>query len=145
MLFRYALRQLSRGEDPSSSDWIVHRDHPVLRRGSPLRELGAIPPLAGWPIGEQRELKKALQTANLLSISTSCGFPDWLGYLGLALHYTEEAELEDYGLTRAWVPQLASMVRAGSAAHRMLLELEADRASPLTWRHLEAVESDAAR
>lgn len=145
MLFRYALRQLSLGADPASSEWVVHRDHPVLRRGSPLRELGPIPPLANWPIEEQRKLKEVLQTANLSAIAASCSFPDWLGYLGLALHYTEEAELEDHGLTHSWVPQLARLVRAGTAAHRMLIELEADTSKPLTWRDLEAVESDSAR
>lgn len=145
MLFRYALQQLAFGADPGSSAWVVHRDHPVLRRGSPLRELGPIPPLAGWPIGEQRKLKDVLQTANLSYISTKCSFPDWLGYIGLALHYTEDAELEDSELTYAWAPQLASLVREGSAAHRMLLEIESNGAHPLTWRHLQAVESDASR
>ena len=145
MLFRYALQQLAFGADPGSSAWVVHQDHPVLRRGSPLRELGPIPPLAGWPIGEQRKLKEVLQTANLSYISTRCSFPDWLGYIGLALHYTEEAELEDSGLTRAWVPQLASLVQAGSATHRLLLEIEVGGAHLLNWRHLQAVESDATR
>lgn len=145
MLFRYALRHLSLGADPGSSDWVVHRDHPVLRRGSALRELGPIPPLASWPIEEQRKLKEMLKTANLSSIAAGCSFPDWLGYLGLALHYTEEAELEDHALTHSWVPQLARLVPDDSPAYKMLAELEADRAKPLTWRHLEAVESDAAR
>ena len=145
MLFRYALRQLSLGADPASSEWVVHRDHPVLYRGSPLRELGPIPPLAGWPIEEQRKLKEVLQNASLSTIAANCLFPDWLGYLGLALHYTDEAELEDYGLTHSWAPQLAHLVRDGSVAHKMLTKLEAERSIPLTWRNLEAVESDIAR
>jgi hypothetical protein len=145
MLFRYGLRQLALGADPGAPTWLVHSHHPVLRGGAPLRELGPVPPLGGWPIEEQRRLVAVLQNANLQAIASRASFPDWLGYLGLALHYTEDAEVEDRELTRSWVPQLADLVLPESSAWRLLAEVVADEDRTLSWRHLEAVESNAAR
>lgn len=142
MLFRYALRELAKGQDPTDPKWLVHSDHPDLRRGSPLHDLGPVPPLSGWPVEEQRKLQKVLQKADLHSISLECSFPDWLGYLGLALHYTEDAERESRGLTQAWVPKLMNLVGSGSAALEVLAEIATHPKRSLTWRDLETVESD---
>lgn len=144
LLFRYGLWQLATGQSPCEPAWVVRRDHPVLRRGSPLRELGPIPPLAGWPITQQRRLQQVVSAADISLIAARCNFPDWLGYLGLALHYTEDAEKEDRLLTRAWVGQLSARVSPGSSASGLLATIAADPNSILTWRHLETVESDAA-
>jgi len=140
MLFRYALRQLASGKSPNDEDWLVHKDYPVLRRGSPLRELGPIPPLASWPIEEQARLAKILSTADILVIASACIFPDWLGYLGLALHYTEDVERRNHSLTHAWCPQLQRLVRPASVASNMLSKLSMGQEGVLTWCNLEAVE-----
>ena len=140
MLFRYGLREIAPGADPNSSSWLVTESRPALRGGLPLPELGPIPGFGPWPIDEQRRLTAVAQGADLKIVAASAPFPDWLGYLGLVLHYTEQAELEDLGLTRSWAPQLAQMVRHGSEAHGLLKVLSSDNGLPLTWRLLEKVE-----
>jgi hypothetical protein len=145
MLFRYGLRQLALGADPGKPTWVVHSDHPVLRRGAPLPELGPVPPLSGWPIEEQRRLVAVLRDADVQAIASKASFPAWLGYLGLALHYTEDAEAEDRELTRSWAPQLANLVLPDSSAWHLLEDVVADQKRTLSWRHLEAVELNAAR
>ncbi len=145
MLFRYALRQLALGVDPTKPTWVVHSDHPVLRRGAPLRQLGPVPSLGGWPIEEQRRLIAILRTADIQIIASKSAFPDWLGYIGLALHYSEDAEIEVHDLTRIWSPQLAHSVRPGSSASCLLAELANDPIRTPTWRHLETIESAALR
>lgn len=141
MLFRYAFRQLASGKSPNDEDWMVHKDHPVLRTGSPIRELGPIPPLSSWPIEEQERLAKILSTANISAIASACIFPDWLGYLGLALHYTEDSERRNQTLTHAWCPQLLRRIRPGSVASNMLTKLVTGQEGVLTWVNLEAVET----
>ena len=86
-----------------------------------------------------------LSTADLVAIAARCQFPDWLGYIGLALNYTEDAEQENHEITRAWVPQLATLVRPESSASALLGTLLPESSRALTWRDLEAVESGAAR
>lgn len=140
MLFRYGLREIALGADPTSSSWLVTDGNPVLRGGRPLAELGPIPGFGHWPMDEQRRLKSVAQDADLKIVAASASFPDWLGYLGLVLHYTDDAEREDLGLTRRWAPQLAQMVRQDSEACSILVALSSDPSRPLTWRFLEAVE-----
>jgi len=145
MLFRYGLRQLALGADPNNSSWVVHSDHPVLRRGVQLRELGPVPPLSGWPVEEQRSLISTLRAADIRAIASNTSFPDWLGYLGLALRYTEDAEAECRELTRIWAPQLASLVQPESPVWHLMTNLAANESCTLKWRHLESLELDVAR
>jgi hypothetical protein len=140
MLFRYGLRELARGVDPTSPSWLVSNQNPVLRSGSHLPVLGPIPGFGSWPLGEQRGLMAAAQGAELARVAKEAAFPDWLGYLGLVLRYTYDAELEDLTLTRAWSPQLARLVPQGSEVCRLLYDLPGETRRPLTWRLLEAVE-----
>jgi hypothetical protein len=140
MLFRYGLRELARGVDPTSPSWLVTDRSPVLRRGSHLPALGPIPGFGSWPLDEQRGLVAAAHGAELARVAEEAAFPDWLGYLGLVLHYTADAELEDLTLTRAWSPQLARMVRQGSEVYGLLNDLPGKTSQPLTLLLLEAVE-----
>lgn len=144
MLFRYGFWQLASGQSPCDPGWLVHHDHPALRRGRPLPELGPIPSLTAWPIEQQRRLHQVASAADISLIAARCEFPAWLGYLGLALHYTEDAEKEERLLTRGWVRQLSALVSPSSAATELLATIAANPDSLLTWRHLEAVEFDAA-
>jgi hypothetical protein len=141
MLFRYALRQLANGDNPTSKNWLIHANHPVLKRGAPLKSLGLIPPLGSWPMDEQKRLSQILCKANLENIAANCTFPDWLGYLGLAIKYTEEVEVGSRLITQSWVPQLASLVQPETSAKNMLARLEQDPSSTLTWRDLAVVET----
>lgn len=141
MLFRYGLHELVRGSHPDAPTWIVSQSHPVLHRGGQPKELGALPPRwTPWPLEEQRQLGQILSGARLLDIRAACRHPDWLGYLGLGLKYSEDAEQEGRRVTNAWLPQLRHMYPSESAAARSLTAILSDDRRVLSWGNLEALE-----
>lgn len=141
MLFRYGLHELVRGKHPDAPTWIVSQSHPVLHRGGQPKELGALPPRwTPWPLEEQRQLGRILSGARLLDIRSTCRHPDWLGYLGLGLKYSEEAEQEGRRVTNAWVSQLLPMYPSESAAARTLTAILSDGQRVLSWGNLAALE-----
>lgn len=142
MHFRYALHELLNGNHPDSESWLVRQSHPVLKRGGQPKELGPLPPLGSWPMNEQRKLAKVLSCGNLQNIASECPFPDWLGYLGLGLLYSEDAERESQTLSQSWAPQLLQQVPRGSRSHNFLQGIVDNNTQVLSWRDLEAVEAD---
>ncbi|MDP2834076.1 MAG: hypothetical protein Q8Q28_12455 [Pseudomonadota bacterium] len=140
MLFRYALHEILLGHHPDSSSWVVSQSHPVLSRGSQLKELGPLPPRwESWAIGEQHQLAQVLIGASIHDIRSSCSYPDWLGYLGLGLMYSKDAELETRAVTKSWVPQLLEE-REGVHAQQLLRSIASSNNLVLTWRMLEVLE-----
>jgi hypothetical protein len=140
MYFRYGLREILLGRHPDSAEWVVTQTHPVLKRGGQPTELGKLPPRSGhWPIAEQELLLHVLAGANIGRIRSICTHPDWLGYLGLALLYSEEAEREARLITKAWVPQLIQD-RPQACARELLESILASNEAILTWQNLEALE-----
>ena len=138
LYFRYAFRELVQGKHPQSADWRSGKAHHQELHD----ELGSVPPLGGWPIPDQRALASVLAGARLKDIASRARFPDWLGYLGLALLYSEDVEREDRSLTKAWVPQLLEILPPQARSRPHLQGILDDPASVFTWRHLEEVESD---
>jgi hypothetical protein len=123
--FRFAFRDLSTGLHPDSPAWRVHRAETNGYGDLPRR----------FTVEEQERLVEIFAHASVAAIAASTPFPDWLGYLGLALLYTEEDEQKNARLTHSWVPQLLSLLPENSPARDGLGEAER-----LTWRHLECVE-----
>ena len=141
MLFRYGLRELAHGAHPDASSWKVSKSHPMLHRGGQPKELGALPPRwAPWPLDEQYRLCQILAGACLVDIRAACRHPDWLGYLGLGLKYSEDAEKQGRLLTNAWAPQLLQMYSPESPAGSRLEEMLSDGRDLLSWEFLEALE-----
>ena len=141
MHFRYALREVLYGNHPSSSSWVVNMNHPVLYRGGEPRELGPLPPRwKSWPIDEQHRLSQILVGANIRNIVNTCTYPDWLGYLGLGLKYSEEAEQETRAVTKSWIPQLQEVRAHIAQGCTMLQSILESSDQVLTWRTLEALE-----
>ena len=140
MFFRYGLREVAKGIHPDSGEWRVSGDRSDLERGSPAEELGPLPPLGAWPLEEQHRLNAVLAPASLSDIAAACPFPDWLGYLGLGLHYCEDAERESRSLTTVWIPQLVGMLPPDSPSADFLRGVADDQDKVLTWRMLEQVE-----
>jgi hypothetical protein len=141
MFFRYGLHELARGNHPDESSWIVSKHHPVLKRGGQPSALGVLPPRwTPWPLDEQRQLAQILSGSCIREIKELGRHPDWLGYLGLGLKYSEDAEVESLSVTKSWVPQLVSLVRQDSSAARSLQSLASDGKTSLTWRNLEVLE-----
>lgn len=88
---------------------------------------------------EQYSLVEILAGASIHDIRYTCKYPDWLGYLGLALMYSRDAEQVTRALTKAWVPQLIEE-RAGTRAQQLLQSILASNTDVLTWHHLETLE-----
>ena len=76
---------------------------------------------------------------SVATVAKVAPFPDWLGYMGLALLHTEDDEREHGELTKAWVPQLVSLMPQEASARERLGALSSSK-NRLTWQHLEAVE-----
>ena len=140
MWFRYGLWEIAKGVHPDATDWRVSGDRQDLMRGSSAPELGPVPPLAGWPLDIQRSLCAILAKASLASVRSACTFPDWLGYLGLALHYSEDAERRGRLITQSWAPQLARLFPEASPVTMLLADVSGRPDGILTWRMLESVE-----
>lgn len=67
-----------------------------------------------WPHSVQRELISQVESAPVGRIVRSAPLPDGLGYLGMVLSITAEAESVERRLTTAWCPQLAALVNPES-------------------------------
>lgn len=142
MNFRYGLREIARGVHPDTSAWQVSGEREDLWRGSPARELGEVPSLPPWSLDEQLSLNAVLGTADLSEIAGLAPFPDWLGYLGLGLHYCAEAELTTGALTATWTPQLVRMLPPDGSSTGILRGLDGARGRMITWELLGHVEED---
>ena len=138
MYFRYGFLELAMGKHPSNSDWLSgKRNHHRLRK-----ELGPIPILGGFPLKHQKNLSFILQDANIVTISNSCGFPDWLGYTGLGLVYSENHEKNTRHITDSWIPQILQILPDNSYSTSMLQLTYSDKSKVLLWKDLELVEKD---
>lgn len=142
MYFHYGLWELSRGKHPDCSDWRITRKDPVLYRGAEPSNLGPVPHFRAWPSANQHTLAAVLAKASLSKISGFAEFPDWLGYMGLGLLYTEAVERRSRILTQAWIPQLLDMLPPPSSSRPQLELIQDDPNRVFTWGCLETVESD---
>ena len=80
--------------------------------------------------------------ATLIKIAEQCPFPDWLGYLGVALCYTEQAEQRDKLLTHTWMPQLLDMVPEESPWKEEMQNRYVNQNFTLKWYQLEEFERE---
>lgn len=144
-VFRYGLSALSSGAHPDSADWFV-RWGPGAGFTEIDARMGPMPSFEGWPISQQRQLQRVISEANIQRIADECSFPDWLGYLGLALHYTEEAERQNPVISRSVAPQLGRLAIPGSPAQNLLSSRAAAEGDErLTWDDLGSVEFNLLR
>lgn len=126
MEFLYAFYQVGLDLNPSDGEWINNRQESQGRhvqydldfvkldeknRESVKAELSRMQLMS---IPELREgirhsvtLYERLADADILAIAKSCKFPDYLGYIGLALYYLKSIEMEDGVLSRRWGEQLS--------------------------------------
>jgi hypothetical protein len=144
-VFRYGLSALASGAHPDSADWFVHWGRGVGFTEIAAR-MGPVPSFEGWPIRQQRQLQRIIGEADMEGIAAACSFPDWLGYLGLALHYTEEAERQKPVISREVARRLGQLVIPGSPAQTLLRSRAAAEGDErLTWDDLGYVEDNLLR
>jgi hypothetical protein len=139
-VFRWGLRALAHGAHPDLPGWVV-RWGPQVSFTDLEVIAGEPPPFEGWPLLQQQRLQALIAQANIDHIADECPFPDWLGYLGLGLHYTEDAEKHNPLISREIAPQLERLVAPNSSSSDMLRARAAgEGAERLSWRDLWPVE-----
>ncbi len=139
--FRRGLQAIAMGDHPESKEWGVHRGG--SRRGKPSfpDRYGPELPRGGWPADVQAKLQDVVAGASVARLRECCPHSDWLGYLGLALFYSEQAESREPKITREVASQLLEIVDHGRRADKRLLILEqAIPGQQLRWQDLEAYE-----
>jgi hypothetical protein len=132
--FRLGLVELVRGKHPADRDWVVKVAN---------REVFDAFADVGNPLltkAEQAELSRIVSETRIRDLARHCRFPDWLGYLGLALRYTSDWEDEARVLTSTLAPQFLEMVPEGSSAWSRFREMEKDGSQRLDRGDLELVE-----
>jgi len=107
--FRYAFAELAQGKSPDQSGWLIHR-----RRTSFSKQLGGIP----WKYtDEQKEsILRVCARASIATISTTCRFPDWLGYLGLVIEHMRSDSEAYRALSVGWANQLMGLLSESDEA-----------------------------
>jgi len=100
--FRVGFHELARGVHPGSEEW-------RLTRG-PAEFEGTSEQLLRFTETEQGAIAGIVSQVSLVDLDASCRWPEWVGYLGLALAFTEECERESGILTRSLVPQFTALV-----------------------------------
>jgi hypothetical protein len=93
-----------------------------------------------FTLEEQLGIQDAVVGCDVRGLAERVALRDWLGYIGLALRYTEEAEAANLKLTQALVPQLLRLVNSRSAASLALRRLLSER-EPLTYSDLSEIEA----
>ena len=112
--------------------------HGLSEEGSP-EDRNAFP-LGGTSVERQSRLSAELAESSLSRIHAKCKFPDWLGYLGLGLHHTEEFEWQSRLLTKSWIPQFIEMLLPETTEARQLAHVLESEKNVLSLGHLEILE-----
>ncbi len=136
MHFNYAFLEIINGKHPDDKEWVTHSS----RHHALTRLLGPMPRPFQLSEGQQRALIGIAVDASLQKIASLAKFPDWLGYLGLVLFYTERTEDSERRLTKAWVPQLQEFCASDTGTVWRLQSILDDESRILGIRELEEVE-----
>ncbi len=136
MHFRYSFQEIIKGVHPDSGLWKVKKaDNDWTARLGPMPFHGAV------PIEIEEKLLATIFDLDLNIVARHYVFPDWLGYIGLFLHYTERAEQISGKATGFLVPQFMKLVGEESPAHVFLSEILKSSKKRLRVVDLESIES----
>lgn len=131
--FRYALMQLANGLSPNDKEWIIHNDRTNFES-----ELGQIPRIYS-EISKDKVIRLC-STADLVALSRTCLFPDWLGYLGLILYHMNYDSDSFRMMNRKWAAQLVVMVHKDAKIHNRLKIIAEGSGGYLRLEDLEDIE-----
>ncbi|MGI8812794.1 MAG: hypothetical protein ACR2IH_09760 [Pyrinomonadaceae bacterium] len=136
--FLIGLSQIAQNRHPSDARWLPPE---VVRNADQRLVERLVDPRRSIAMGREK-LYLACSSARIFDIANLSKFPDFLGYLGLALHYQEAVEVKYGLLTRLWGSDLLGMVSRSSQSEAMLQDLLGSDLSRLRWQDLEQVETD---
>ncbi len=148
---RADLYRLILGYHPDDADWKGEFIFVEVKTGkSPYREVVVQSEKGKFPsrypeyprprelsIHDQLKLQAVVQDVRMARLNMA--EPRWLGYLGVALKWCEEAEQSNKVLTHALVPQFTELLAVGQTHAQQSFQHILD--NHLTWRSLEGVES----
>jgi len=104
---RLGLRELSLGHVPGTENW--HTTSRRQPRGIEAAIGGPVGYRGEWSVESQGKLARLAAAASLKWIRDRCEHPDWLGYLGMVLANTRDAEALSPVLSRSWGRQLREL------------------------------------
>ena len=130
-VFRHGLHELARGAHPDSEQWTLH-----FRQGEFPESFDAAP--AALSVTEQAVVSAIVSQLDIRDLKRRCRLPNWLGYLGIVLQQTMEAEAETKLLTHTLLPQLLAAID-DPVAHRSLKDWFGE-GRLLRWQDLEEFE-----
>lgn len=129
--FRYAFASLVEGTNPATMDW---------QTITATAKRGPLPyDPASWRPDQAQTLLDIVATAPVDELLRRVRFPDWLGHLGLVLHFCAHREAKTRTATSALTPQLVEIVPIDSDAHQRLSAILRDPKAALTPRDLDVV------
>lgn len=126
--FRHGLHELAKGCHPDAPDWTVRQTNRRRFKSRP----------AALTFDEQVAVSSIVSEVEINDLASSCEFPDWLGYLGLVLHETVEAEESTRLLTLTLLPKL--LVAIEDPYERKILDVKFADKKLLRWQDLEEFE-----
>lgn len=134
--FRYAFVELARGNVPSDKSWAVSG-----RITDYAATLGPFP--REFNKDQKVKVLDICNKADLDIISGSCRFPDWLGFLGVILHYMSSIpETNAYkNVSQNWADQLLHFIPENSIL-RQQIEFCVQGKMLLSLRELENIERE---
>ena len=93
---------------------------------------------------EQKKLSAIIEKSSVLKISSFSKYPDWLGYIGLALLYTEENELNEKRLTVSFLKQFLEIFQVNKKriSYDIAKDILSQSDKVLKWQNLEIFEND---
>ena len=132
--FRYSFSELAAGKSPSKPKWIIHHKRTHYR--------GTLGPLPKNYLEDQKAiLCKICCDADIKKVASTCRFPDWLGYLGLAIWHLRSDSEHYQKLSSGWAAQLVELVTENSNLRSKLSEI-AQGEGVLNLKDLEECETD---
>jgi len=121
---------LINGKHPDDPGWLIRRsNHHNIKVDVPRH----------YSMQQQAALAEIVSKAKISEIAKRAKFPDWLGYLGLALLFCSENERTSRALTRSMIPQFLDFISPHDSS-RQYLEGMLLGEGTLTWQGLERVE-----
>ena len=134
--FRCGFLELAEGKHPHDAGWLSGQEHhhEMFRQLFDRSEQALRDPVI------QRAFSTVLATASIERIAGLCKLPDWLGYCGLGLFHTQDAERNDRTLTKAWIPQFNLLLPEDASSRQKLNHLVDDPSVALRWQDLDGLE-----
>ncbi|MBL8025264.1 MAG: hypothetical protein JNL74_02575 [Fibrobacteres bacterium] len=88
---------------------------------------------------EMRSLLLLLKDVSIETIRRTCKYPDWLGYLGVALFMTKAVEQKERIVSESLINKLLDEIHENSPTREYFLDILQSK-SVLIWQDLEKLE-----